>query len=69
MVKRVNGVFKIGDFTIEANRVSSDGFGVLLIFEPLNPKAERTHQRILTKLAYHLSLEIRKREGQKEVEP
>ena len=39
------------------------------VVEPLNPKAERTHQRILTKLAYHLSLEIRKREGKKEVEP
>ena len=34
MVKRVDGYFYIGDHKIKADRVSSSGYGVLLVFEP-----------------------------------
>jgi len=32
-VKRVNNVFYFYDFSIAAKRISSDGYGVLLVFE------------------------------------
>jgi len=34
LVKRVDGYFHIGDYKIKADRVSSSGYGVLLVFEP-----------------------------------
>jgi len=34
LVKRVDGYFYIGDYKIKADRVSSSGYGVLLVFEP-----------------------------------
>jgi len=34
LVKRVDGYFYIGDYKIKADRVSSSGYAVLLVFEP-----------------------------------
>ncbi len=34
LVKRVDGFFYVEDFKIKADRISSPGYGVLLVFEP-----------------------------------
>jgi len=34
MAKRINGYFHIEGYKIKADRISSSGYGVLLVFEP-----------------------------------